>query len=71
MEAGQLVLREPFDPDVHDAPPHIDSVTAEVVSAIDAGDAGGSDGPGVTSDPSRDPRVDVTGPDPMPGDAPG
>ena len=68
MEAGQLVLREPFDSDVHDAPPHIDSVAAEVVSAIDAGE---SDGPGVTPDPSRDPRVDVTGPDPMPGDAPG
>ena len=66
MEAGQLVLREPFDPDAHDAPLEIDSVTAEVVSAIETGDAGEPVGPGVASDPSRDSRVDVA--DPVPGD---
>ena len=70
MEAGQLVLREPFDPDAHDAPLEIDSVTAEVVSAIEAGDAGEPEGPGAASDPSRDSRVDVTDLDPVPGDAP-
>ena len=68
MEAGQLVLREPFDPDAHDAPLEIDSVTAEVVSAIDAGDAGGSEGPGVVRDPSRDSRDDVADLDPAPED---
>ena len=66
MEAGQLVLREPFDPDAHDAPLEIDSVTAEIVSAIETGDAGEPVGPGVASDPSRDSRVDVA--DPVPGD---
>ena len=66
MEAGQLVLREPFDPDAHDAPLAIDSVTAEVVSAIEAGDAGEPEGPGVASDPSRASRVAVA--DPVPGD---
>ena len=66
METGQLVLREPFDPDAHDAPVEIDSVTAEVVSAIETGDAGEPVGPGVASDPSRDSRVDVA--DPVPGD---
>ena len=71
MEAGQLVLREPFDPDAHDAPLEIDSVTAEFVSAIETGDAGESVGPGVASDPSRDSRVDVAGLDPVPGDPPG
>ena len=74
MEAGQLVLREPFDPDAHDAPPRFDSVTAEVVSQIDAecaGDPGEPEGPGVASDPSRASRSDVSGPDPGPGDAPG
>ena len=71
MEAGQLVLREPFDPDAHDAPLEIDSVTAEVVSAIEAGDAGEPEGPGAASDPSRASRVDVAGLDPVPGDAPG
>ena len=64
MEAGQLVLREPFDPDAHDAPLEIDSVTAEVVSAIEAGDAGEPADPGVASDPSRASRVDVAGLDP-------
>ena len=68
MEAGQLVLREPFDPDAHDAPIEIDSVTAEVVSAIDAGDAGEPEGPGVASDPARASRVDVADLDPVPGD---
>ena len=71
MEAGQLVLREPFDPDAHDAPIEIDSVTAEVVSAIDAGDAGDAgepEGSGVASDPSRASRVDVADLDPVPGD---
>ena len=68
MEAGQLVLREPFDPDAHDAPIEIDSVTAEVVSAIDAGDAGEPEGPGVASDSSRASRVDVADLDPVPGD---
>ena len=71
MEAGQLVLREPFDPDAHDAPLEIDSVTAEVVSVIEAGDAGEPEGPGAASDPSRASRVDVAGLDPVPGDAPG
>ena len=71
MEAGQLVLREPFDSDAHDAPLHFDSVTAEAVSAIDAGDAGGPEGPGVASDPSRASRVDVADLDPVPGDNPG
>ena len=70
MEAGQIVLREPFDPDAHDAPLHVDSVTAEVVSAIDAGDSGDTEGPGVGSDPSRDPRIGVTGPDAVPEDHP-
>ena len=71
METGQLVLREPFDPDAHDAPLHFDSVTAEAVSAIDAGDAGGPEDPGVASDPSRASRVDVADLDPVPGDNPG
>ena len=70
MESGQLVLREPFDPDAHDAPLHPDSVTAEVVSAIDAGDAGEPEGPGVASDTSRASRVGVDGPDPVPEDHP-
>ena len=68
MEAGQLVLREPFDPDAHDGPLHVDSVTAEVVSEIEAGDAGEPEGPGIASDPSRASRVDVAGLDP---DVPG
>lgn len=70
MEAGQLVLREPFDADAHDVPLHVDSVTAEVVSAIDAGDAGETEGPGGASDPSRDPRADVSGPDAVAEDQP-
>ena len=70
MEAGQIVLREPFDPDAHDAPLEFESVTAEVVSAIDAGDPGEPEGPGVASDPSRAPRTDVSGPEPVPGDHP-
>ena len=65
MEAGQLVLREPFDPDAHAAPLEIDSVTAEVVSAIEAGEP---EGTGVASDPSRASRVDVADLDPAPGD---
>ena len=70
MEAGQLVLREPFDADIHDVPLHVDSVTAEVVSAIDAGDADETEGPGGASDPSRDPRADVSGPDAVAEDQP-
>ena len=70
MEAGQIVLREPFDPDAHDAALEFDSVTAEVVSAIDTGDPGAPEGSGVASDPSRTPRTDVSGPDPAPGDHP-
>ena len=74
MEAAQIVLREPFDPDAHDAPVRIDSVSAEVVSAIGDGNDGGAGdpaGPGVASDLPRAPRVDVAGPDPVPGDVPG
>ena len=74
VEAGQLVLREPFDPDAHDAPLEIDSVTAEVVSEIETGGPGGPgepEGRGVASDPSRASRMDVAGIDPVPGDAPG
>ena len=70
MEEGQIVLREPFDPDVHDAPLEIDSVTARVVSAIEGGDAGAPEGPGVAAGPSREPRVGVTGPDAVPEDHP-
>ena len=69
MEAGQIVLREPFDPDVHDEPLPPDSVTTEVVSAIDGGDAGEPEGPGSDSPPSRAPRVGTSGPDPVTGDA--
>ena len=70
MEAGQLVLREPFDPDAHDGPLHVDSVTAEVVSEIEAGDSGEPEVPGVASDPSRASRVDVASLDPVPRDHP-
>ena len=70
MEAGQLVLREPFDPDAHDAPVRVESVTAEVVSAVDGGSSGDSGAPGAASDPSAAPRVGVDGPDPAPEDHP-
>ena len=70
MEAGQLVLREPFDPDAHDPPLPMDSVTVEAVSAIDTGGPDGSEGPDVTSASSRGPRVGVDGPDPERGDGP-
>ena len=70
MEAGRIVLREPFDPDVHDAPIHVDSVTTGIVSAVDAGDSDETEGPGVGSDPSRDPRIGVSGPDTVPDDHP-
>ena len=60
MEAGQLVLREPFDSDAHDAPLVVESITAEVVSAVDADDRGNPEGPGAPSGPARNPRVDVT-----------
>ena len=71
MEAGQIVLREPFDPEIHDEPLPPDSVTTEVVSAIDGGDAGEPEGPGPDSPPSRAARVGTSGPDPVAGDAPG
>ena len=67
MEAGQIVLREPFDPEFHDASVHVDSVAVEAVSAIDAGE---SAGPDVALDPSRAPRADVSGPDAVPEDQP-
>ena len=63
MEAGQIVLREPFDPDAHDTPTELDSVTAEVVSAIDAGGSDEPEGPGAATAPLRDPGVGVPGPD--------
>ena len=68
MEAGQLVLREPFDSDAHDAPPVVESITTEVVSAVDSGDQGKPEDPGVPSGPARDPRVDVS--NPVPEDRP-
>ena len=77
IEAGQIVLREPFDPDTHDAPVRIDSAGAEAVSAIDDaddGDDGGAGDPagaGVASAPARACRVRTAGPDPVPGGAPG
>ena len=70
MEAGQIVLREPFDPDVHDASAHVDSVTVEAVSTIDAEDARESASPGVAPDPSGALRADVSGPDAVPEDQP-
>ena len=70
MEAGRIVLREPFDPDARVASLHVDSVTAAIVSTIDGGDSGGTGGPGAGSDPSRDPRIGVSGPDAAPEEHP-
>ena len=68
MEAGQLVLREPLDSEVRDAPLVVESVTAEVVSAVDADHSEEPEGLGVSTDPSRNPRIGVT--DTVPGDDP-